>query len=372
MHKNGTINRGPVYLALKKKTTLKEMYIVRYADDFKIFCRKRSDADKVFVAVKLWLQDRLKLQVSEDKSKVVNLKRHYSEFLGFKLKAVKKGNKYVVCSHMRDKAVERVTEELIEQVKNIQRPKDKGQAVFEIQKFNQMVEGVQNYYMYATHINIDCNIIQRRISTVIKNRLDKRVKKQGVIDSKHIKERYGSSQQLRFVDGRPLVPIGYVQTKNPMYKKKSICKYTVSGRAEIHKNLQFDDYVLWVMKQLLYSYQRLESVEFTDNKISLYAAQYGKCAILGTVLDIEDIHCHHKLPKHLGGKDNYQNLVIVHKDVHKLIHATKPDTIYKYLSKPNLDNKQIKKVNSLRKQAHLEPISLAMTHFEVSTNITKV
>ena len=109
-----------------------------------------------------------------------------------------------------------------------------------------------------------------------------------------------------------------------------------------------------------------------DNKISLYAAQYGKCAILGIVLDIEDIHCHHKLPKHLGGKDSYQNLVIVHKDVHKLIHAVKPETICKYLSKLNLDSKQLKKVNSLRKQAQLEPISSAMTHFEVSTNITKV
>ena len=126
------------------------------------------------------------------------------------------------------------------------------------------------------------------------------------------------------------------------------------------------------MKQLLYSYQRSESIEFTDNKISLYAAQYGKCAILGTVLDIDNIHCHHKLPKYLGGKDNYQNLVIVHKDVHRLIHAVKLKTICKYLSKFNLDNKQLRKVNSLRKQAHLEPISLAMTHFEVSTNITKV
>ena len=371
VNKSGSLIKSTMYKALKT-TSLKEMYIVRYADDFKIFCRKRSDADKVFMAVKLWLQDRLKLQISEDKSKVVNLKRHYSEFLGFKLKAVKKGNKYVVCSHMRDKAVEKVTNELIEQVKKIQRPKDKKQAVFEIQKFNQMVEGVQNYYRYATHINIDCDIIQRRISTVIKNRLRQRIKKQGVINSKHIKERYGGSQQIRFVDDRPLLPIGYVQTKNPMYKKKSICKYTESGRAEIHKNLQFDDYVLWVMKQLLYNYQRSESIEFADNKISLYAAQYGKCAILGTVLDIEDIHCHHKLPKHLGGKDNYQNLVIVHKDVHKLIHATKPDTICKYISKLNLDSKQLKKVNSLRKQAQLEPISLAMTHFEMSTNITKV
>ena len=50
----------------------------------------------VFIAVKLWLQDRLKLEISEEKSKIVNLKRHYSEFLGFEMKAVKKRKRYVV------------------------------------------------------------------------------------------------------------------------------------------------------------------------------------------------------------------------------------------------------------------------------------
>lgn len=353
--KNGTIDKGPIYSALRK-TNLKEMYIVRYADDFKIFCRKRSDAEKVFIAVKLWLQDRLKLQISEEKSKVVNLKRQYSEFLGFKLKAVKKSNKYVVRSHMRDKAVDKVTNKLIEQVKKIQKPKDINQNIFEIQRYNQMVEGIQNYYKYATHIIRDCSIIQRKVDTVIKNRLKGRVKKQGTIRNKHIKEKYGKSQQLRFVDDKPIIPIGYVQTKNPMYKKKSICKYTEKGREEIHKNLKFDDYVLWIMEQLLYSYQWNESIEFTDNKISLYAAQYGKCAVLGTMLYIDDIHCHHKLPRSLGGKDNYQNLIIVHRDVHKLIHATNSETICKYLSILNLNAEQIKKVNSLRKQAGLEAI----------------
>ena len=41
-------------MVLSKNTTkLKEVHIVRYADDFKLFCRKRSDAEKVFIAVKL-------------------------------------------------------------------------------------------------------------------------------------------------------------------------------------------------------------------------------------------------------------------------------------------------------------------------------
>jgi len=113
--KNGTANKGAMYEALRK-SRLKEMYIVRYADDFKIFCRKRSDADKVFIAVKQWLKDRLSLEISEEKSKVVNLKKHYSEFLGFKIKAVRKGGKFVVRSHMSDKAVKRVTEKLKEQI----------------------------------------------------------------------------------------------------------------------------------------------------------------------------------------------------------------------------------------------------------------
>lgn len=84
-------NKGHMYAALKTRN-LKEMYIVRYADDFKIFCRSYADAKRTFEAVKDWLETRLKLEVSPEKSKITNLKKNYSEFLGIKLKAVKKEN----------------------------------------------------------------------------------------------------------------------------------------------------------------------------------------------------------------------------------------------------------------------------------------
>ena len=163
---------------------------------------------------------------------------------------------------------------------------------------------------------------------------------------------------MRFVNGEPIVPIGYVQTKNPMYKKRSICKYTQQGREEIHKSLKFDDYVLYVMEQMLYDYKTTDSIEYTDNRISVYTAQRGKCAILGKMLEMENIHCHHKLPKYMGGKDNYQNLIIVHKDVHILIHAIKQETITLYLAKLNLNKEQINKLNSLRKLAGNEAIKI--------------
>lgn len=90
IYANGTPDKSKQVYHLRK-TALKECYIVRYADDFKIFCRKRSDAVKIFEATKLWLKDRLGLEISPEKSKIVNLKRHYSEFLGFKLKVREKG-----------------------------------------------------------------------------------------------------------------------------------------------------------------------------------------------------------------------------------------------------------------------------------------
>ena len=83
------------------------MHMVRYADDFKIFCSNRKDAKRAYEATKAWLQDRLKLEVSEEKSKIVNLKKGYSEFLGFKLTLMKKGTSYVVKSHICDKAKQR-------------------------------------------------------------------------------------------------------------------------------------------------------------------------------------------------------------------------------------------------------------------------
>ena len=60
IYKNGTPDKSRQVYHLRK-TALKECYIVRYADDFKIFCRNRADAVKMFEATKLWLKDRLGL-----------------------------------------------------------------------------------------------------------------------------------------------------------------------------------------------------------------------------------------------------------------------------------------------------------------------
>ena len=113
---NGTQSKSKKYRALRN-STLKECFIVRYADDFKIFCRKHKDAVVMFEATKQWLKTRLGLDISPEKSKIVNLKHSYSEFLGFRIKVHKKGkdtkckppvDKYVVKSHISEKALKKI------------------------------------------------------------------------------------------------------------------------------------------------------------------------------------------------------------------------------------------------------------------------
>ena len=56
-----------------------------------------------------------------------------------------------------------------------------------------------------------------------------------------------------------------------------------------------------LLKQPLYG----RSIEYVNNRISLYTAQKGKGAVT------EEMHSHHKIPKSKGGKDEYQNSVLV-------------------------------------------------------------
>lgn len=348
--KNGTLDKSNVVAELRK-TELKECYIVRYADDFKIFCRYRKDAEKLFLSTKLWLRDRLGLDISEEKSRIVNLKKHYSEFLGFKMKVVKKGKnknnkiKYTVQSFMSDKSKKRIKAQAILAIRKLKTLKNNDNTT--INKYNSFVIGWHNYYRYATHVSRDFSDIAFLVKQNMKGKLKRQLKKTSNRPLKSpIYIHYSKSKEMRYIGITPIIPISYIQHKNPIDKKKVINKYTVSGRAEIHKNLtNVNTYILFY---LMTHPIKTESIEYNDNRLSLYCAKQGKCAVTNKVLEIDRIHCHHKKPKYLGGDDSYNNLILLDVDVHILIHATKPDTIKMYTDKLNLTEKELVKIQNLK------------------------
>ena len=354
------------YYHLRKKSKTKEMYIVRYADDFRIFCRSQKEADRIKIAVTKWLRKRLKLEISEEKTKCINLRKHWSEFLGFKMRLYKKGGKWVVKSRMSDKALERTKKELISQIKNIANPRrdhKKGRFTrdVEINLYNSKVMGIQNYFQFATHITQDSRILNRCAMTaltyVIKNDKTQMLVKEGRKLTPIEVKRYGNSKRMRYEKStkKPIYPIGHVKHKNPMSKIRDLNIYTEKGRELIHNKLKIPNINLQI--KMMKEIKGNRTTEFMDNRISLFSAQYGKCAITGKEFEtISEIHCHHKKPKQFGGEDKYSNLILVLEDVHRLIHATMDETIERYLEILNLNLEQLAKLNKLRKQAKLEVI----------------
>lgn len=352
VNKNGSENKGSGFRAMKT-TNLKEMYIIRYADDFRIVCRNKQDAIKIKIAVQKWLKDRLNLAISEGKTKIVNVEKQYCDFLGFKIGLRHKRGKLVTESHVADKNLARETEKLKKQIKRIAHPDDNKDAATQTHRYNSMVMGMQNYYQHASHINKDFATVAWKVNDLLLHELRPsrqkgRLAKKGRELTPMEKERYGKSKTIRYdsMTGIPIYPIGYVQTKAPSNLKRGKTPYTEEGRKMMHKELSIDKNLLHeLMKQKVHG-----SIEYADNRISLFSAQYGKCAITGIKFtNVNDIHCHHKIPKSQGGTDKYQNLMLILEDVHILLHATNNETILKYLELLQLDKYQKDKLNKYRK-----------------------
>jgi group II intron reverse transcriptase/maturase len=168
VNKGGGPRKGNKYRALRE-TNLKEITCVRYADDFLIFTNSFQDAVKIFHATQNWLHDRLALEISLEKSKIINLKEDYADFLGFKFKVVKRGQKngkkskynykrfrWTIESHIKDKALNKIVHNLRQIADELVRPRGgKGAEYSAVCKYNAYLLGVHDYYKYATAVSID-------------------------------------------------------------------------------------------------------------------------------------------------------------------------------------------------------------------------
>ena len=358
---NEITDRSQKWTMLREKSNLKEMYIVRYADDFKIFCRDYHTAKKTYSAVTKWLKEQLSLDISPEKSGITNLEKNYMEFLGLKIRAVRKGSKYVAKSHVRDKAKETAKKKTAESVKRILNHNDQKSIDKNISLYNSLVSGLHNYYKMATHVSADFAEIAYPINKMLSgaNHNSRRcsVEKTGEIRSLYILEKYGKSKQMRWIGGRPLIPVAYVQHEYPKYKRREVNKYVLKDDYEyqVPNSVNFE-----IIRYLMENAYKWESIEFADNMLSRYIAQKGNCAVTHKPLYLHNMECHHIKPRKGGKAENnsYSNLIILCTEAHRLITATNEDTIMKYILQLKLDQKQLEKVNKLRKHAGFHPINI--------------
>lgn len=364
---NGPSTHAKVrYVLIREGVKLKPIFLVRYLDEILLFTDTEDNANKILYACETWFEKRLKLEIIKEKS-IINLKKQSVDFLGFDIKAIKKGKtdnkrgqsgiKYVADTHMTKIAKKHVKELLCDQIKRIQRTPNSHRCIKELGKYNSLIIKIHNYYKFATQVNADLNALAMSIEKRQYNRFPKTTKTEPTRgfttkgnysgkDKEYLP--YMKSKMVRYLMGYPILPIGYVQTRNPMRKNKAINKYTESGRKKLYEKLTplTSENLKYLRENPIIN--KRATIEYNDNRIALYVSQKGLDGITGELLDVRTMHCHHKVPWVKTKNDNYNNLILINEDVHKLIHATNQDTINKYLNKLTLSTEMIDEINKLR------------------------
>lgn len=342
----------------RKKTNLKSGFIVRYADDFKIMCRSYEHAIRWYHAVTQWLTKYLGLPINEEKSGVTNLKRKATEFLGFTIKARPKGTSrygFVAETHITNKNKKRIQQDLRNAIKHIQYNSYSNKTSIQ---YNLKVMGIKRYFQYATHVYLDLDEVAQSTYRAMKVRLRDRRHQVlfKTLDQGYKKHHSGvkANTKISVVAGTPLHLIQAVHHKNPMNFTPSQTLYSKTGREQLNKPIALP--LEWIQELVNKSNYTKSTVEFINNRMSRYIADDGKCYVTGQTLRPNELHCHHKKPRKHGGTDEYRNLCLVHKTVHKLIHGTTPELIAQWLDELRISSSQLKKINHLRQLAGNDPI----------------
>lgn len=279
--------------------------LVRYADDFVVFCETREDAEQVKFTLNKWMGER-GLQLSEEKTKIFHLTEGF-DFLGFNVRQYaapqsKTGWKLLI--KPSQKSMQKIREKLRQQWLNL-----KGCDVKTIiMKLNPIIRGWANYFRigvsseafadlddwmfrrecrYANHTHPNKNNGWRRNKYWGRLNLNRK-------DSWVFGDKYSGDHLLKFtwfeID-RHIIVQGKSSPDDP-----SLTEY-------------------WEKREKAKAKQLSPSIQKLAQK------QGCVCPICGqSLFNGEETHKHHKIPKNQGGKDTYANLELVHLLCHQQIH----------------------------------------------------
>ena len=345
---NVVLNELDWWLDSKKN---KGIRFVRYADDFKILCPTYQIASDMLDKTTIWLKKRLKLEVSEEKTKIVNLKKTNSYFLGFRFKLKKHKSTLKVVSNMTEKAIKNTTDKLKKQVREIKRNKwNKKKCKEEIDKYNSMVIGIHGYYCKAVNISRNLHKLGFIINTYInRNFLGVLTFEEDIKEDNFIVKTYG--KEIPYIRGKPLALIEKVKYQEPRYKGNKIDYYNNKSRNEFYKELKIKN--LYMIEVILKNSYLKETVEFNDNVISKFCGQLGKYAFTNKmILDISNLKVVKRENTPFNNK--YDNIILVEKKVKELIEKKEVDDLIEMIRlKKGLTSKQLEEINIVRKENNL-------------------
>ena len=312
-----TTGKGQVSWQVKCKS----LTLIRYADDFLILHEDITVVQRCQEIISEWLKD-MGLELKPSKTRLTHTLNEYGtekpgfNFLGFNISQFKVG-KYHSKQGFKtfitpSKEKQKIHYDRVASI--IDDHKAAPQAAL-ISRLNPVIIGWSNYYSTV-------------VSKVIYSCLDKLMyqKLKAWAQHRHSKKTgtWVSNKYWQTIGGKNWVFATKQKGKNPMrllsHAETPIVRHVkVKGEASPYDG------------NLIYWSSRMgRHPETTLRMATLLKSQKGKCTHCGMYFREEDaLEIDHKIPKSLGGKDQYKNLQILHRHCHDE-KTTKDGSVVKY------------------------------------------
>ena len=333
------------------------MHIVRYADDFKLFCETREDAQALLNEVAEWLKSKLGLETSPEKSGITNLRRNYTCFLGIEIKYKSRAErlppdykgrkrKWVTTSRIKRKALGKIEGKLDREMMSL---KSAGTAdtAKAVEKYNSVVDGIVNYFSMASQVSRDLNGVQKNLKMRMHNQLDGITGEvpEGYRPGSATDKRQSRSKSALYLKGHLVHSLGYCKFRCPKRLVKDMCDYTTVGRSIQGIKTGVPPPILALLGRhpppgML--------VEVADNRVSSYSSQKGLCAILDVPIPPGGFDTVLKIPSKTRDKYRFGNIALLSPLASQVISAPKWEDVEKLLQGYSLSNEQLAKIQKYR------------------------
>ena len=279
------------YRALKKTNRIPQ-FIIRYADDFVIMTNTKTNAKKAYNITKKFIECTLGLEVNDDKSDIVNLKKKNLEFLGFRYKLVKTRNEYTGKSHITKQSAKKIYQTLKNSLDVLRKHPTPNNAKL----YNMKVRGIINYYNMASMISSDLAVIYFKLQKTLKLLTNKQP------------TRYDMSKSYKSL---------YPNIRFRTYWISEVCLFPLYGNFRIPMNYKPDNCTTSSFKENCIILLNNIVDEWSYLRYLVYKRDKGICKYTGSEVDIDGFDIHHVIPKYLGGEDTLNNLVLVSREYHQ-------------------------------------------------------
>lgn len=158
---------------MRKRTHLIPGYLVRYADDFIIATDTRAHAEDWKAWLQTFLESKMKLTLSQEKTLITDIRKKHIKFLGFEFKMVRGKSRrgYIPRTIPDRERLKRKAEKIAEDIKKIPRNYSREQMIGAINRINSQVRGIIQYYQCCTWVNISMRKYSRWLQLTAMRRL---------------------------------------------------------------------------------------------------------------------------------------------------------------------------------------------------------